>query len=166
MNLFNDSGATFSDCRRYRFALWRIWDHRKPFIQFIGLNPSTADEHADDPTLRRVIGFAQSWGYGGAYMTNLFTLVSPHPEDLVGHQHDHATADAHLLHVKAICAGNVLFAWGNFKEAAARAKDVAKMYERPLCLVLNKDGSPRHPLYVPSNAIPIPYEHPLDTRAV
>jgi hypothetical protein len=36
--------AKLSDCRKYRFALWRTWDESKPYAMFVGLNPSTADE--------------------------------------------------------------------------------------------------------------------------
>ncbi len=66
--------AKLSDCRIYRYALWRIWDDAKPLVMFIGLNPSTADETEDDPTIRRCISFAQNWGYGGLYMANLFVF--------------------------------------------------------------------------------------------
>ncbi|GHX72979.1 hypothetical protein VCSRO16_3593 [Vibrio cholerae] len=66
--------AELSKCRKYRYALWRTWDSDKPFAMFIGLNPSTADEKNDDPTLRRCINFAKSWGYGGVCMANLFAF--------------------------------------------------------------------------------------------
>jgi len=56
--------AKLSSCRNYRFALWRTWDDSKPFAMIIGLNPSTADEVENDPTIIRCINFAKSWGYG------------------------------------------------------------------------------------------------------
>jgi hypothetical protein len=28
-----------SDCNKYRYSLWRIWDKEKPIFTFIGLNP-------------------------------------------------------------------------------------------------------------------------------
>lgn len=52
-----EKGAQFSDCRMYRYALWRVWAQGDGCITFIGLNPSTADENKDDPTIRRCIGF-------------------------------------------------------------------------------------------------------------
>lgn len=68
MSLFSDikkqTGATFSKDRLYRYQLWRIWDESKPYMNVIGLNPSTADETKDDPTIRRCLGFAKAWGYG------------------------------------------------------------------------------------------------------
>ncbi|MBL0394156.1 DUF1643 domain-containing protein [Ramlibacter monticola] len=53
-----ESSADFSPCRRYRYALRRIWAPGKPSAMFVGLNPSTADEVDDDNTVTRCIGFA------------------------------------------------------------------------------------------------------------
>ena len=74
--------AVFSDCRKYRYALWRVWDESKPVAVFIGLNPSTADEVNDDPTVKRCVNFAQEWGYGGLCMANLFAFMATDPEVL------------------------------------------------------------------------------------
>lgn len=60
-----NKGAMFSKCRKYRYVLWRIWDDDKPRVMFIGLNPSIAGAIIDDPTIRKVIGFAKRWGFGG-----------------------------------------------------------------------------------------------------
>lgn len=57
-----DSGAIFSPCREYRYKLWRTWDASKLPLNVIGLNPSTADETKNDPTIRRCIQFAIDWG--------------------------------------------------------------------------------------------------------
>src|SRR5579859_2539321 len=65
--------ATFSPCRRYRYRLERVLGPG-PVLQVIGLNPSTADEVADDPTVRRCKGFARHWGFGRLILTNLFGL--------------------------------------------------------------------------------------------
>ena len=75
-------GAIISDCQKYRYALWRNWDLSKDKVMFIGLNPSTADHIEDDPTIRRCIGFAKSWGYGGLYMMNLFSYRTSNPSKL------------------------------------------------------------------------------------
>src|SRR3546814_16904510 len=63
--------------------LWRIWDDTKPQCMFIMLNPSTADADLDDPTIRRCIGFAKSWGYGGLQVCNLFAYRSTEPRELL-----------------------------------------------------------------------------------
>ena len=67
--------ATFSSCRTYRYSLSRIWDKKKKYVLFVGLNPSTADEEVDDPTIRRCINYAKNWGYGGFLMVNLFYRI-------------------------------------------------------------------------------------------
>ena len=72
------SGALFSDdSRKYRYALWRIWDSSLDTLLFIGLNPSTAAHVQDDPTIRRLVGFAKAWGFGGLYAGNLSALSLP-----------------------------------------------------------------------------------------
>lgn len=79
-------GADLSFDRTYRYSLWRIWNADKPFVLFIGLNPSAADENEDDPTIRRCINFARRWGYGGLYMANLFALRATDPSEMKAHK--------------------------------------------------------------------------------
>ena len=69
------SDAIFSPDRIHRYGLWRIWDDALPKVLFIGLNPSTADELKNDPTIRRCIGYAKDWGYGGYIMGNIYCFV-------------------------------------------------------------------------------------------
>ena len=57
--------AQFSLCKRYRYSLERSWNGGEGRVLFIGLNPSTADHKKDDPTIRRCVGFAKSWGFNG-----------------------------------------------------------------------------------------------------
>lgn len=154
--LFNDNGAIFSEDRKYRYILFRLWDLNKPSVQFIGLNPSTANEVDNDPTIRRVIKFAMGWGFGGVYMTNLFGLVSPHPEDLLKCEDPVGENDKYLQAAWDKCE-KTIFAWGAFPEAEERAKQVMKMWNNAYCLGLNKNGSPKHPLYIPGNIEPIPF---------
>ena len=146
-------GAQFSDDRKYRYALWRIWDTEKPLVMFIGLNPSTANEKADDPTIRRVVSFARSWGYGGVYMMNLFAIVSSDPAILKTVDDPTKENDHYLIGVGVLCK-NVVFAWGNFKEAEERAKVVSAMFPKATCLGKNKNGTPKHPLYIASKTSP------------
>lgn len=155
MDLFKQSGAEFSKCRKYRYALWRIWDDSKPLIMFIGLNPSTANEYSEDPTIRRVKKFASNWGYGGFYMMNLFALVSPYPEDLLKSEDPIGDNDGWLEKIASKCK-KIVFAWGSFSEASKRAKQVIAQFGG-YALIINKDGSPRHPLYVPANIKPVKY---------
>jgi len=75
--------AKFSTCRKYRYALWRIWDDSKPYAMIVGLNPSTADETKNDPTISRCINFSKDWGYGGLCMANLFAFRATKPSVLM-----------------------------------------------------------------------------------
>ena len=157
MNFFENNGASFSECRKYRYSLLRIWDKEKPLVMFIGLNPSTAKEDADDPTIRRVKAFAASWGFGGVYMMNLFSYVTPYPAQL-SHYEDPVDGanDFQLKQIGKLCS-EIIFAWGSFPEARHRAEEIKAMFPEAKALVLNADGSPRHPLYVPKNVQLIPF---------
>jgi Uncharacterized protein conserved in bacteria len=141
------SGAHFSMAGSYRYSLWRIWDSDKPKIMFIGLNPSTADKKRDDPTIRRVISFAKQWGYGGIFMLNLFTIITSDPRALRNCPDRDRKADE-FLQIYDYLVQRVVFAWGNFKESKERSQEVIRMFPNAYCLKKNKDGSPRHPLYV------------------
>lgn len=151
------SGAKFSECGKYRYALWRKWDDDKPRIMFIGLNPSTATGTMDDPTIRRVKRFAMDWGYGGVYMCNLFAYVSPYPHDLKLVSDPIADNDKWLTFFATMCK-DVLFAWGSFPEAGERAKVVGDMFPHAVCLGFNKNRTPKHPLYISANTKPINYK--------
>lgn len=154
--LFNDnhSGAVFSECRKHRYALWRIWDKKKPLVMFIGLNPSKADEKKPDPTITRVKTFAEDWGYGGFYMMNLFSFVSENPNSLLNCMDPVKDNDLWLSDVSLLCE-KVIFCWGAFKQINGRDEIVMKMFKHADALIINKNGSPRHPLYVPGSVKPI-----------
>jgi hypothetical protein len=158
--LTEKSGAKFSECRTWRYALWRMWDWQgyANNVMFIGLNPSTADERKDDPTIRKCIGFAKRWGYGGIYMLNLFAYRATQPKDMVlteccpvGPGNDEAFG-YYRTHV-----GLIVAAWGSLETRyrprvswQTRIATVVRACGCPLyCLGMNQDGEPKHPLYVP-----------------
>ena len=144
-------GAELSECRKYRYALWRIWDNSRPKIMFIGLNPSTADENTDDKTITRCINFAKSWGYGGFYMTNLFAYRSTDKSQLycvnnpIGEDND-----TYIIKYAAL-SDKVVAAWGNDGTFLERSKIVSDLISPLFCLKINQTGEPKHPLYVSSD---------------
>lgn len=146
-DLFEDKNALMSKDKTHRFVLWRIWDDELPKVAFIGLNPSTADAITDDPTIRRVRRFAKDWGYGGFYMLNLFTKITPYPKELARNGNLNMTSEYWLRHYIAK-SKEVVFAWGSNKLVKKRAANIAKMYPHASALDINKNGSPKHPLYV------------------
>lgn len=153
----NRRGAILSDDRTYRYRLWREWDTEKPALAWIMLNPSTADETKDDPTLRRCIGFAKDWGFGKVILGNLFAYRTSDPSelwskgDIVGSENDH--------HLRSICddAEKVMAAWGAYGyKRGNRAARVAGMLDVDLyALDTTKEGQPVHPLYQPADAEPV-----------
>lgn len=152
MSLFKDNGAAFSECRRYRYALWRIWDKAKPMVMFIGLNPSTANESQDDPTIKRVCAIANHNGYGGVYMMNCFPLVSTNPSTMIEfyetsfHEVEDIENMRWILNISKQCK-QIVFAWGNFEVAKERAASLNGYFKNAMALQINKNGSPKHPLY-------------------
>lgn len=151
-----EKGAHFSEDRKYRYALWRIWNPDKPLAMFIGLNPSTANEHTDDNTIKRVMKIVGGWSYGGFYMTNLFGIISTDPKVLVNHP-DPIGDNDHWLEKISVDCEIVVFAWGAFKQAATRAEIVKKRFPGAYCLRKTKDGHPWHPLLIPGKTQPIPF---------
>ncbi len=145
--LLVNKNATFSDCRKYRYALSRTWNGKKKTILFIGLNPSTANEKIDDPTIRRCINYAQNWGYGSLLMVNLFAYRATMPSELknvknpIGNDND-----LHIIELSKK-ADIVVAAWGNEGTLLNRDKEVKKTLPNLMCLKINKSGQPSHPLY-------------------
>lgn len=150
-----DNGAKFSDDRKHRLVLWRIWHPKKRLIMFIGLNPSTANATTNDATIRRITNMAKLWGYGGFYMLNLFTYISTDPKKLNIREGNHTDADFHLV-TAATCVDKIVCAWGNFN-VFGRDKEVKAMFTRVYALHINKNGTPKHPLYVKTNTDLIDY---------
>jgi hypothetical protein len=139
-----------SSDRVYRYSLSRKWDDSRRSLVVIGLNPSTADEETDDPTIRRCVGFAQREGYGGLHMLNMFALRSTDPDQLLTHA-DPVGPENHLYLQRAAQANSlVLAAWGAVaKDFPSQARYVCAVFHGKMrCLGITKDGHPRHPLYV------------------
>lgn len=149
--------AKFSECRKYRYALWRVWDESKPYVAIIGLNPSTADEVQNDPTINRCISFARSWGYGGVCMINLFAFRATAPADMMS-AHDPVGPDNDKWLVEiAKEAGGVVAAWGNDGSYLGRSTLVKNMILNLCALKINKSGEPAHPLYLKASLVPVSY---------
>jgi hypothetical protein len=143
-----EKNAFFSEDRKYRYVLWRIWDRKRPIVLFICLNPSTADERSDDPTIRKCMGFAQKWGYGGIILVNLFAFRATKPVDLrkasdpIGPENDKWIQD------QLGKAGLIVGAWGNHGKFMGRGEYYLEKISDLCYLKMNKTGHPAHPLYL------------------
>jgi hypothetical protein len=160
-----ENSATFSGCGAYRYELLRTWDERRLRCCWIMLNPSTADATRDDPTIRRCVGFAKAWGFGGIAVVNLFALRATNPDALWAHAAPKGPrADFYLIKWVRQCPA-VIAAWGAVgignERWARRHLEVRSCLESlhvaPLCLALTKDGHPRHPLYARGTLRPVPW---------
>ena len=151
------SDAKFSKDRIYRYALWRIWDDSLPKLLFIGLNPSTADETNDDPTMRRCIRFSKDLGYGGFIMGNIFSYRSTDPKKLKNIKNPIGKRNNFWLKKLHNEAGMTIAAWGTHGKYLDRGADVMKLLDELYCLRITKEGFPSHPLYLPSTLKPIKY---------
>ena len=146
------SGAVFTDDRTHRLYLWRRWNEQKPWVMFIGLNPSTANEGVNDPTVRRCVGFAKRWGYGGMFMCNVFTLVSTDPKKLNVETPIALGASLAMRVIRGRCSKAVA-GWGNLITQVRVGEEQVERIKRALspldCLGMTNLGQPRHPLYLP-----------------
>ncbi len=157
------SKAVYSRCGRYRYSLTRTWDGDGPRLLWILLNPSTADERRNDPTIERCERRARALGFGAFGVVNIFGFRATDPADLrraaapVG-----ASNDRIVLRAVSGWAGRpgdfVVCGWG--AHGAHRGPDDpigrGRVMERKLRqtgkplhhLGLTAAGHPRHPLYI------------------
>jgi hypothetical protein len=169
-DLFPVRRTILSACRKYRYTLWRDWDmdlltgcaddakDLDSYAMFVGLNPSTADETKDDPTIRKCVGFAKRWGFAGLMMTNLFAFRATDPRQMKGHPKPIGDDNDRWLVACARGAGIIVAAWGVNGEHMGRDVEVLKLLDGVECLRTTKAGHPEHPLYVPYEVTTKPYE--------
>lgn len=158
----------------YRYSLERWWGGVG--VVFVMLNPSVADADTDDPTIRRCVGFARSWGYSGVVVVNLFAYRETHPKRLL---------EAYQAGVDVVGVGNndsilaavgtpsssrfsdrrmVVLAWGGINPRLRwRVREVEHLLIKAAgvkmhCLGCTAGGEPRHPLMLPANLRPLPVQ--------
>jgi hypothetical protein len=156
--------AVMSDDHIYRYMLGRTWDESKPSVLFIMLNPSTADDRLDDPTIRRCIGYAKKWGYGSLYVGNLFAMRATNPKELLTAENptgETVKENRKYLDEMIDKCSLVICAWGNAPIESETKLPLFKN-EKFHHLGLTKDGNPKHPLYLKKNLKPIRFERIKD----
>lgn len=161
-----DRGAYISRCKKYRYGLWRQWDDTKRSIAFFMLNPSTADDNLDDPTVRRCIDFANRWGYGGIYVVNLSPYRSTDPKKLNEVVLPEVIIENNVKHIKSLesAVDKYVCAWGSnkvpdkVKESVTPILSVLQTKGKLFKLGLNKNGTPKHPLYLSKELLPTKFE--------
>ena len=151
MSRYLDSGADISECWIYRYALWRRVSMGERAVLFVGLNPSTADGHDDDPTIRKCASYARRWGYDWLYMGNLYALRATNPNQLAREADPVGPRNQDALKWLVQKADLIVAAWGarplhDYPETLGRW-----VLSSARCRVLGwtKKGRPLHPLYLP-----------------
>lgn len=157
------STAVYSPCESYRYALERRWSDGGKFLVMIMLNPSTATEAQNDPTVARCERRARMWGFDGLLVLNIFAYRATDPQDMkaaadpVGPLNDLTIMDA-ITGVAMNPASQILCGWGTHGNHTGRADKVLAMIAArgitPLALSWTKDGHPQHPLYIGYNRKP------------
>lgn len=193
-----DAGADISPCGKYRYRLWREWrlhplpaqwdmwtnDDGSPIVDgagqqlgepktclFVMLNPSTADGKEDDPTIRRCVGFAKSWGYDRMEVVNLFAYRATDPRNLLALKHSDEPwgidNQSKIYRAMDKSVNRIVCAWGAHGTHLGQGETVLGWIEdyaefldetpEIVALGLTKDGQPRHPLYLAKDATPFAY---------
>lgn len=156
------STAHYSDCECYRYALTRVWDKAGKRVHFVMLNPSTATEVQNDPTVERCERRARALGFGSFTVTNIFAWRDTDPRNMkaasdpVGPENDAAILKA------SMAADQIIAAWGThgaYLGRGAKVEAVLRKLETPIYhLGLSKAGHPKHPLYIAYTQQPVLWE--------
>lgn len=155
------STAVYSDCEHYRYSLTRVWEPAGRKVFFVMLNPSTATEVQNDPTVERCERRARTLGFGAFQVANIFAWRDTDPRkmraaaDPIGPGNDAAISEG------CDWADQIICAWGTHGEHRGRGPQVeALMRATGLSLShlgLSKAGHPKHPLYIAYVVQPEPW---------
>jgi len=146
------SVAVYSDCEKYRYSLTRTWDAQGGKVLFIMLNPSTATEVQNDPTVERCERRARTLGFGAFRVTNIFAWRDTDPramraaDDPVGPENNRTISEG------CDWADQIVAGWGthgaHLEQGAKIARVLAATGREIRHLGLTKGGHPKHPLYI------------------
>jgi hypothetical protein len=161
--------AVFSDCGRFRYLLWEVWDESKPILPWCLFNPSEAGKRKPDgtmktdPTWRKGVGFSKRLGYGGAVFCNPYAFVATKAKKLKAAGYPAGPEnDSYILKACGMGDGKVVCAWGALGRGLSRPAEVLRMIRAagftPMALGFTADGLPRHPLMLGYDTalVPIP----------
>ena len=134
--------------KKHRLMLSRHWNLKNPSLLYIMFNPSIADDKIDDPTVRRLISLSRTHNYGGFYVVNLYTYITPNPKIIdtsVGIKKNNFKIIKNLTNK----VDDIVYAWGN---SIVEPSELRNLITSPLCFGKNTNGSPKHPLYLSSKS--------------
>ncbi len=132
----------------YRYWLSRIWFPHKPYVCFVGLNPSIADADIDDPTIKKCVRYSLLWHYGGLVMVNLFAYRATKPRKMMTATSPVGPLNDEFIKRFSKDAGLTIMAWGNNGSHKNRNSEVIPLLTEPYYLVLTNKEHPHHPLFL------------------
>ena len=154
------SEAVYSDCEAYRYLLTRTWAPG-PRALFVMLNPSTATEVQNDPTVERCERRARTLGYGAFRVCNIFAFRATDPKVMRAQADPNGPGNDAAIAESCLWADAVVCAWGTHGAHLERGRAVERLIRgagaRPLHLGLSQAGHPKHPLYIPYAQVPEPW---------
>lgn len=135
----------------YRYLLGRVLGQGSRRVGFVMLNPSTADHTQDDPTIRKCMGFARRWEASELLVANCYAFRATDPKQLIHARDPVGPLNEIALRSLAKRVDFIVCAWGRHAgERGVRTAQLLRDAGADLrCLAVNKDGSPKHPLYCP-----------------
>lgn len=155
------SDAVYSECGTYRYSLTRIWNQGGRRLLYIMLNPSTATEAQNDPTIARCESRARALGYGSFRACNLFALRETDPWAMRRHAAPEGPDNRTALLDAAAWADDILCAWGihgtHLDQGPAIRQMLTGAGHTLMMLGLTKESHPRHPLYLRNDLTPKPW---------
>lgn len=152
--------VVFSDCRTYRYRLAQIWDELSRPLYWLMLNPSTADEVKNDPTVERCERRARMWGYGGSVIFNIFAYRAKNPKNMRAHRDPIGPENDKWIRDLARQSQevDVIAGWGEHGVHLDRGTRIFNIFceenGRLQALKINASGHPAHPLYIPYRMTP------------
>lgn len=159
------SGAVFDRSGRYRYLLWRSIEDGggKGTVCFVMLNPHKADAKSNDPTITRCVNFVRTWGYDRLSVVNLFAYMAKEPRELILRREPVGQLNDRYIYGSMVGADLIVAAWGNYGSHMGRSTRVLSMAKEwglgLQCLDRNATGEPKHPLYLPKTATPLPFSY-------
>lgn len=149
--------------RRVRYALTRMWDTTKPLALYIGVNPSTASESEDDPTVRKLIGFSAQKGLGGFMLCNILPYVTPHITQLRFREVQASHMEKNEATIRDLARGvsMIIPCWGSrdklpkrmlpYVDAMQTILGDLEQHVPMMAFGFTKSGDPKHPLMLAYN---------------
>jgi hypothetical protein len=146
------STAIYSPCKKYRYSLTRASLNSEASVLFILLNPSTATEITNDPTVLRCQVRANMLGYQSFRVCNLFAFRTKTPKIMKNYPNPVGPQNDIIIQESILWATQVICAWGNHGNYLNRNKDILEMIAmsgvKAYHLGLTEANQPRHPLYL------------------